>query len=144
MMGETAGAVLSRAIATDHAMRRLPRPSEAVIIAETIDTMTDTAPEYLTLQNVADRLQLSIHTVRDHERRGILPASRLGRRVRVSPDQLAEYVRRLEARGAGAELEDLDQAPDTIADMVDALIASGRYDDRIALVARRVMREEAR
>ena len=142
MMGETAGAVLSRAIATDHAMRRVPRPSEAVIIAETLDTMTDSANEYLTLQDVADRLRLSLHTVRDHERRGILPASRLGRRVRVSPDQFAEYIRRLEARGAGAAVEDLPTGGDLDARIEEAIlhaIAAGRFDDRIREIVRRVL-----
>ena len=110
MIGETAAAVLERAAATDHAMRGVPRAYTPLIIAETPDTMTDTEKQYLTLQDVADRLKLKLRTVRDHETRGILPASRLGRRVRVSEDQYREYVRRLEALGTGGDLEDV-QAP---------------------------------
>ena len=110
MIGETAAAVLERATATDHAMRGVPRAYTPLIIAETPDTMTDTEKQYLTLQDVADRLKLKLRTVRDHETRGILPASRLGRRVRVSEDQYREYVRRLEALGTGGDLEDV-QAP---------------------------------
>lgn len=140
MMGETAAAILARATATDRALRRVPRAPEALIIAEMDSTMTDTAPEYMTLQDVADRLRLSLHTVRDHERRGILPASRLGRRVRVSSEQFAEYLRRLEARGAGAEIEDLERsaARDLILETIREAIAAGRFDDMI----RRIVREE--
>ena len=107
MIGETAAAVLSRATATDRAMRGVPRAYAPLIVDETPDTMTDTENQFLTLQDVADRLKLKLRTVRDHETRGILPASRLGRRVRVSEDQYREYVRRLEALGTGGAVEDL-------------------------------------
>jgi len=139
-MGETAAAVLARATATDCTLQRVPGPSAALIIAETDQPMTDTENQFLTLEDVADRLKLSIYTIRDHERRGILRASRLGRRVRVSPEQFAEYVRRLEARGAGAELENLDPsaARDLIRETVREMLAAGRFDDMI----RRIVREE--
>ena len=104
---DTAAATLERAIATYHAMGGVLRPVAPLIIDETPDTMTDTKNQFLTLQDVADRLQLKIRTVRDHEAKGILPASRLGRRVRVSEDQYHEYVRRLEGLGGGAAVEDL-------------------------------------
>ncbi len=116
MIGETAAAVLERAIATDHAMRGVPRAYAPLIIDETPDSMTDTENQFLTLQDVADRLQLKLRTVREHETRGILPASRLGRRVRVSEDQYREYVRRLEDRGAGGAVE--DQARPDLRDLI--------------------------
>ena len=131
---ETAGAVLERAIATDHAMRRVPRPSGAFIVDETLDTMTDTENQYLTLQDVADRLQLKLRTVREHETRGILTASRLGRRVRVSEDQYREYVRRLEGHGGQAETIPTD---DDLERAVLGIIESGRLDSAIAAAARR-------
>ena len=140
MMGETAAAVFARATATDRTLQRVPGPSAALIIAETDQPMTDIENQFLTLEDVADRLKLSIHTIRDHERRGILSASRLGRRVRVSSEQFAEYVRRLEARGAGAEIEDLERsaARDLILETIREAIAAGRFDDMI----RRIVREE--
>lgn len=140
MISETGAAVLARATAADRTLQRAPGPSAALIIAEMDQPMTDTENQFLTLEDVADRLKLSIHTIRDHERRGILPASRLGRRVRVSSEQFAEYVRRLEARGAGAELEDLDRpaARDLILETVREAIEGGRFDDMI----RRIVREE--
>lgn len=143
MIGETAAAVLERATATDHAMRGVPRAYTPLIIAETPDTMTDTEKQYLTLQDVADRLKLKLRTVRDHETRGILPASRLSRRVRVSEDQYREYVRRLEALGTGGEIEDLPApgAPDreTIKAVINRMIEAGAFDARIEEIARRVI-----
>ena len=140
MIGETAAAVLERAAATDHAMRGVPRAYTPLIIAETPDTMTDTEKQYLTLQDVADRLKLKLRTVRDHEARGILPASRLGRRVRVSEDQYREYVRRLEALGTGGDLEDVQApaAPDiqdlivrTVIDYLESPAGRARFAEMI-------------
>ena len=140
MIGETAAAVLERAAATDHAMRGVPRAYTPLIIAETPDTMTDTEKQYLTLQDVADRLKLKLRTVRDHETRGILPASRLGRRVRVSEDQYREYVRRLEALGTGGDLEDVQApaAPDiqdlivrTVIDYLESPAGRARFAEMI-------------
>ena len=140
MIGETAAAVLERATATDHAMRGVPRAFAPLLIAETPDTMTDTENQYLTLQDVADRLKLKLRTVREHEARGTLPASRLGRRVRVSEDQYREYVRRLEALGTGGELEDV-QAPAAedlqemitraVLDYLDSPIGRARFAEMI-------------
>lgn len=142
MIGETAAAVLSRATATDRAMRGVPRAHTPLIVDETPDTMTDTENQFLTLQDVADRLKLKIRTVRDHETRGILPASRLSRRVRVSEDQYREYVRRLEALGTGGAVEDLPAptAPDreTIEAVIHRMIEAGAFDARIEEIARRV------
>jgi excisionase family DNA binding protein len=140
MIGETAAAVLERATATDHAMRGAPRAYTPLIIDETPDTMTNTEKPYLTLQDVADRLKLKLRTVREHETRGILPASRLGRRVRVSEDQYREYVRRLEALGTGGEIEDV-QAPAVpviqemitraVLDYLDSPIGRARFAEMI-------------
>lgn len=140
MIGETAGAVLERAIATDHAMRGVPRPSGAFIVDETPDTMTDTENQYLTLQDVADRLQLKIRTVRDHETRGILPASRLGRRVRVSEDQYREYVRRLEDLGGGAAVEDFDR-PDARGLMIETIIEFLKSPEGRALLTEAILED---
>lgn len=141
---ETAGAVLERAIATDHAMRGVPRPSGAFIVDETPDTMTDTENQFLTLQDVADRLQLKIRTVRDHETRGILPASRLGRRVRVSEDQYREYVHRLEDLGGGAAVEDFDRPDlrDQVLEIVREFLKSPEGQAHIETIARRILEED--
>ena len=140
MIGETAAAVLERAAATDHAMRGAPRAYTPLLIDETPDTMTDTGKQFLTLQDVADRLKLKLRTVREHETRGILPASRLGRRVRVSEDQYREYVRRLEALGTGGDLEDVQApaAPDiqdlivrTVIDYLESPAGRARFAEMI-------------
>ena len=140
MIGETAAAVLERAAATDHAMRGAPRAYTPLLIDETPDTMTDTGKQFLTLQDVADRLKLKLRTVREHETRGILPASRLSRRVRVSEDQYREYVRRLEALGTGGDLEDVQApaAPDiqdlivrTVIDYLESPAGRARFAEMI-------------
>jgi len=132
--------------ATDRALRGVPSPSEGLIIAEMDSTMTDTENQYMTLQDVAARLQLSLHTVRAHEREGLLRPSRLGRRLRVSEEQFADYIARLEARGAGAVVEGADQAAnrDAItAIFLDLLRNDPEVREILAAAVRKVIAEEA-
>lgn len=99
--------------------------------------MTD--DNFMTLQDVADRLKISVWTVKDHRRRGILKASRLGRRVRVSEDQFVEYVERLEAVGAGSTPSD-QAAPPRSAEVIEtvrAALEAGELDEAIAAACRR-------
>jgi excisionase family DNA binding protein len=49
---------------------------------------------YLEVSHVADRLAVSRQFVRDLCRAGKLPASRLGRRWRVRPSDLTEFMER--------------------------------------------------
>lgn len=144
MIGETAAAVLERATTTDHAMRGAPRAYTPLIVDKTPDTMTDTENQYLTLQDVADRLKLKLRTVREHEARGTLPASRLGRRVRVSEDQYREYVRRLEDLGGGAAVEDFDRPDlrDQVIEIVREFLQSPEGRAHIETIARRILEED--
>jgi len=48
--------------------------------------------QLLTLQQVADRLQVSISTVRRLVDAGELRAVRIGRNLRVRPEDLAAYI----------------------------------------------------
>ena len=48
--------------------------------------------ELLTLDQVARILQVKYHRAAELAREGILPVIRLGRQVRVCPDQLAAFL----------------------------------------------------
>jgi excisionase family DNA binding protein len=99
------------------------------------ETMID---KFLTIDEVADRLQISRWTVQDHRRRGLLKASRLGRRVRVSEDEFNAYVERLRAVGSGEDADDQgDRGGGTRADELRAVIESGELDEAIAAACRR-------
>jgi excisionase family DNA binding protein len=52
------------------------------------------APAVHTLEQVAERLQVSADTVRREIRRGRLTAVRIGNRIRVTETQLARYLER--------------------------------------------------
>ena len=54
----------------------------------------------LTVSEVAQRLRLHEMTVRRHIRSGQLPAVRVGRRIRVREEDLAEFVRPQGVEGA--------------------------------------------
>ena len=49
--------------------------------------------QLLTLQQVADRLQVSMSTVRRLVAAGRLKTVRIGRNLRVRPDDLAAYIK---------------------------------------------------
>ena len=49
-------------------------------------------PQHVGLEAAADRLGLSVHTLRRWQREGRLPVVRLGRRVVVSEETLAELL----------------------------------------------------
>lgn len=49
--------------------------------------------QLLTLQQVADRLQVSMSTVRRLVAAGKLKTVRIGRNLRVRPDDLAAYIK---------------------------------------------------
>lgn len=139
MISETAAAVLTRAAETDRALSRIPGPSAGLIVAEEdLTTMTD--DRFMTIDEVAARLQISPWTVQDHRRRGLLKASRLGRRVRVSEEEFNLYVERLRAVGAGSPVADqAEHARDTdaLAAALRTVIESGDLDDAIAAACRR-------
>jgi excisionase family DNA binding protein len=48
--------------------------------------------EQLTLRQVAEVLQIRYHRAAELARTGLLPGIRLGRQIRVSPDQLEEFL----------------------------------------------------
>lgn len=138
MITETAAATLERAIGMDAAIRRTHSPSQGVIVAPMDGSME--SPKFLTIDDVAARLKLSPWTVKDHHRKGILRASRLNRRVRVSEEQFNDYIDRLRTLGRGESLIDRaetiptdDELERTLLDLID----SGRLDSVIAAAARR-------
>ena len=49
--------------------------------------------QLLTLQQVADRLQVSMSTVRRLAAKGKLKTVRIGRNLRVRPEDLAAYIK---------------------------------------------------
>jgi excisionase family DNA binding protein len=51
-----------------------------------------TEPEYLTVEQVADRLKVREKTVRDWIGRGMLPASKIGRIFRIRSDHLDQAM----------------------------------------------------
>jgi excisionase family DNA binding protein len=46
----------------------------------------------LTLQEAAEVLQVSYHRAAELARQGLLPVIRLGRQIRVCPDQLEAFI----------------------------------------------------
>ena len=48
--------------------------------------------QLLTLQQVADRLQVSLSTIRRMVDRGDLPFVKVGRNIRVRPEDLEAYI----------------------------------------------------
>lgn len=139
MAAETAAALLSRAVEVDRALCRMPSASTGLIVAEEdLSTMTDA--KFLTIEEVADRLQISKWTVQDHRRRGLLRGSRLGRRVRVSEDEFNAYVVRLQSVGSGEPVEaaaEHARTLDALAADIRALIDRGDLDEAIAAACRR-------
>ena len=57
--------------------------------------MGDGLRQLLTARQLAERLQLSERTVRDHARRGLLPTVRVGGSWRFDPEAVAAHLRRL-------------------------------------------------
>jgi excisionase family DNA binding protein len=55
--------------------------------------MQDEAP-FLTVQDIAERLQVSEQTVRRWIKTGQLPAIELGGQYRVSPDDFREFLKK--------------------------------------------------
>lgn len=139
MISETSAALLARAAETDRALSRIPGPSAGLIVAERdLTTMTD--DRFMTIDEVAARLQISPWTVQDHRRRGLLKASRLGRRVRISEDEFNLYVERLRAVGSGTPIDGPADPPrdvDALAASILEAIESGRLDAAIAAACRR-------
>lgn len=120
-------------------MSALPRAPVALFETEAYLSMTEN-DSWLTLDDVGKRTKLSIHTVRDHYRKGILPASKLGRRIRVSPGQYDEYIRRLESIGSGAA--EAERSTAGIVEILRAAIEAGDLDDAIAAAYRRIQSEQ--
>ena len=54
----------------------------------------------LRIQEVAHRLDVSVHRAYELARQGMIPAVRLGRQVRVDADELERFI---EAGGSGLE-----------------------------------------
>ena len=52
------------------------------------------SPAFLSVQDIAARFQVSTKTVRRLLNRGDIPVQRVGRQIRVSPDDLALYLTR--------------------------------------------------
>jgi len=56
-------------------------------------------PEYLTPEQVAETLQITVATIRRYIRDGKLKASKLGRVYRVSRAEVERFMRELETQG---------------------------------------------
>ncbi|MDD2212171.1 MAG: helix-turn-helix domain-containing protein [Syntrophomonadaceae bacterium] len=54
--------------------------------------------DYYTPEQVAEKLQLSIHTIWKYLRAGKLPASKIARGYRVSEEQLDRFMKSLETK----------------------------------------------
>lgn len=49
---------------------------------------------WLTVADVATTLKVTVRTIRDWISSGYLPASRVGRRIRIAPDDLRAFIER--------------------------------------------------
>lgn len=76
-----------------------------VVLNRPADTAVDDAvrlEQRLTPAQVADLLQVDVRTVYRHCRDGVLPCSRVGNRIRITPQDLDAYrVRQREASARG-------------------------------------------
>ncbi len=55
--------------------------------------------EYFTVEQVAEKLQLSVRTIRGYIKSGKMPASSMGkRRYRISQDQLDRFMQATEVK----------------------------------------------
>ncbi|MFN3646275.1 MAG: helix-turn-helix domain-containing protein [Gemmobacter sp.] len=55
--------------------------------------MTKSATEYLTVEQAAEFLTVHRQTIHTYVRKGLLPASKLGRRTLIHPDDLRALLR---------------------------------------------------
>lgn len=62
--------------------------------------------DYYTPEQLAEKLQLSVRTIWAYIRDGKLPASKMGRKYRISEEQLERFMKSLEV---GGEKEDNDK-----------------------------------
>jgi excisionase family DNA binding protein len=62
--------------------------------------------DYYTPEEVAQKLKLNINTIWRYIREGKLPASLMGRKYRISEEQLDRFMKSLEV---GGEKEDKDK-----------------------------------
>jgi len=83
---------------------------------------------YLSAQQVADRLSISIRTIRQYIKNGKLPSCKIGKLRRISEADLEEFIEKRKFRG---ELETLyyKQQYDLIRDAAQT-IASGNPSGR--------------
>lgn len=51
------------------------------------------AAKLLTVEDVANRCQVSCYTVRSWARQGMIPVNRLGRLLRFEPEDVTEFIR---------------------------------------------------